>query len=63
MWTVSPRLVIRAGGCNCSRANYAGALVGAAGGAAVLLPHWLVRVTGIEALLQEVLTAAAMVEE
>jgi len=57
------RDVITAGGCNCSRANYAGALVGAREGINGLPEHWIGKVTGIEKLITMALKAANSVRE
>ena len=45
------RDVITAGGCNCSRANYAGALLGAKEGIEGIPEHWLGKVNGIEKIM------------
>ena len=52
------RAVVRGGGCNCSRANYAGALLGAARGPAVIPQDWLGRINQAETILHTILTAA-----
>lgn len=52
------RDVIQAGGCNCSRGNYAGALVGARDGVQGIPMHWLEKVTGIEKIIGMVLKAS-----
>ena len=52
------RAVLRAGGCNCSRANYAGALLGAGEGLTVIPSNWLNRVNRAEDIVNTVLMAA-----
>ena len=50
------RAVLRAGGCNCSRANYAGALLGASG--AVIPSNWLDRLNRAEDIVNTIQRAA-----
>jgi len=52
------RDVIRAGGCNCSRGNYAGALVGAREGVQGIPTHWIGKVTGIDDILEMAMRAS-----
>ena len=52
------RAVVRGGGCNCSRGNYAGALVGAAGGSVVIPQNWLERINQAETMVETLITAA-----
>ena len=51
------RLCISAGGCNCSRANYAAALVAAQLGADCLPASWLDRVTGLPDIVTNITRA------
>jgi len=55
------RDVIRAGGCNCSRANYAGAMVGAKKGIQGIPLHWLKEVAGVEQIIEMVINASKIV--
>ena len=55
------RAVVRGGGCNCSRGNYAGALLGAARGPAVIPGDWLERINQAETIVETLLTAANIV--
>ena len=55
------RLCIKAGGCNCSRANYAGALVGAELGPDCLPVTWLGRLNGAEHIMKQIAKAAKIV--
>ena len=57
----SVRLCIKAGGCNCSRANYAGALVGAELGPDCLPVTWLGRLNGAEHIMKQIAKAAKIV--
>jgi len=52
------RATIRAGGCNCSRANYLGALTGATGGLKALPSDWMIQVTGIQDIVSMLNLAA-----
>ena len=52
------RAVLRAGGCNCSRANYAGALLGASEGLAVIPSNWLDSVNRAEDIVNTIQRAA-----
>ena len=54
------RSVIQGGGCNCSRANYAAALVGARHGMQSLPTDWIMTVTGIDRILEQIIKATAM---
>merc|ERR1711915_79588 len=54
------RKVIRAGGCNCSRANYAGALMGAQAGLKVLPELWVDKVLDLDSILSLALKASDM---
>ena len=51
------RSVIQGGGCNCSRANYAGALIGAQDGMQSLPTEWIMKVTDIAGILEQILRA------
>ena len=51
------RSVIQGGGCNCSRANYAGALIGAQDGMQSLPTEWIMKVTDIAGILKQILRA------
>ena len=55
------RAVVRGGGCNCSRGNYAGALLGAARGTAVIPGSWLARVNQTDTIVDTLLSAANIV--
>lgn len=57
------RDVITAGGCNCSRANYAGALLGAKEGIEGIPEHWLGKVNDIEKIMSMAIKAANIVSE
>ena len=52
------RAVVRGGGCNCSRGNYAGALLGAARGLEVIPEDWLDRLNQAEQIINTLLEAA-----
>ena len=60
MFVDTIRSVIRAGGCNCSRANYAAALVAAEKGVSCLPLHWICRVNNIDQILSSIMAAAAI---
>ena len=55
------RAVVRGGGCNCSRGNYAGALLGAARGSALIPQDWLERINQAETMVETLITAANIV--
>jgi len=55
------RDVISAGGCNCSRANYAGALLGARDGVSGIPEDWLHRVTSAEEIIAMAIRASNLV--
>jgi len=57
------RDVIRAGGCNCSRGNYAGALAGAREGVQGIPEHWLGKVNGIEKIAEMAIKASSLATE
>jgi len=52
------RDIIRAGGCNCSRANYAGATLGAVSGVGSVPKDWIGKVSGVEKITDMILSAA-----
>jgi len=55
------RNTIVAGGCNCSRGNYLGSLLGARGGMAALPQSWMERVTDLNTILSQTVQAAQIV--
>jgi len=52
------RATIQGGGCNCSRANYLGALVGLKEGPGAIPQSWLDKVTGAQEILELAFKAA-----
>jgi len=57
------RETIKAGGCNCSRCNFLGSLMGARAGLKCLPTEWLERVTDLPTLLPVMLKAAKISEQ
>jgi len=57
------RETIKAGGCNCSRCNFLGSLMGARAGLKSLPTEWLERVTDLPTLLPVMLKAAKISEQ
>ena len=51
------RSIILAGGCNCSRANYAAALIGAELGVSCLPLNWISIVNQLEKILNSIIKA------
>ena len=51
------RSVIPAGGCNCSRANYAAALIGAQRGVSCLPLNWIRKVNDLEKIMNSIIKA------
>ena len=51
------RSIIRGGGCNCSRANFAGALLGAEAGVESVPVSWIDQVSDIDHILAKIIDA------